>query len=140
MELLVGRISRIKLQYGKLEYFFLSSPLVALLNFFFKKKLDILSDKIVEWLEIFMICILSQSLVGEGGLHMCGNYSKTAFCHCFLLGQWSTPDKHLVYVLTGICELLSWLIFAFAKKVESEDLVGCICISVYTKCRFNYGK
>lgn len=63
---------------------------------------------------------------------MCGNYSKTVFCHCFLLGQWSTPDKHLVYILTGTCELCSWLVFAF------EDLAGCTCISVYTKCRFSY--
>ena len=70
---------------------------------------------------------------------MCRNYSKTALCHRFLLGQRSTPDKHLGYVLMGICELLSWLIFAFARKVESEDLAGFICISVYTKCRFNYG-
>lgn len=70
---------------------------------------------------------------------MCGNYSKIAFCHHFLLGQWSTSDKLLVYVLFVIPELLSWLFVAFAKKVESEDLAGCICILVYTKCRFSYG-
>lgn len=68
-------------------------------------KLDILSAKILEWLGILRTCSLSQSLFGEGGLHMCGNYSEATFCYCFILGQWSTPDKHLVCDLIRICEL-----------------------------------
>lgn len=66
--------------------------------------MGILSDKILEWLEIRVTCSLSQSVAGEGGLPVCGSYSRT-FCHCFLPGQWSTPGKHLVHVSVGICEL-----------------------------------
>lgn len=126
-----------KLQCGKLELIFLSSPLSALLNFFLLK-LDILSGKILERTEMFVICILRQPLGWEAGLHMCRNYCERAFCSS-LLGQCPALHKHLVCALTGICGLVSWLVFALAAKVGSGDLAGCTCISVCTQFRFNYG-
>lgn len=97
--LLVRRIGRRKLQYGKPELSFLSLPLSALLNSPSPPpKLGILNIKILEWLEILMTCSLRRSLVREGGLCMCGDYSKTGLCQ-FLLGQWYT------------IQTLSWLTF-----------------------------